>query len=160
MSGTSPKQLEADKTGDACRRNAQRSTKAGDACGPRTPTGCVAVIPDQGRGQASDRGSLTDELRQVRVPEDMLVEKIAVAYASRFSVLPSSPDTFGHVHFENAIERQLHKSGDACGLCIACKSTVAFSTLSPRRCCLSSKNKKLPNKPISSLPPLHLLWMC
>jgi len=90
MSGTSPKQLEAN------RRNAQRST------GPRTPTGCVAVI--------SNRGSLTDELRQVGVPEDMLVEKIAVAYASRFRVLSSSPDTLRIVRHQNAIERQLHRA--------------------------------------------------
>ena len=100
MTGRIPKQLEANR----------RNPPEAGSTGPRTPASCVAAVPDQGRGQASDRGSLTDEHRQVDVLEDMLVEKIAVAHASRFRVPPSSPDTFGHVHFENAIERQLNRA--------------------------------------------------
>jgi len=87
MSGNSPKQLEAKP------RNAQRSIKSGNACGPRTPTDGVAAIPDQGRGQASDRGSLTIELKPFGVLENALVENLAVAYCR-----------------QNAIERQLNRA--------------------------------------------------
>ena len=90
MSGSSPKPLEAN------RRNAQRSP------GPRTPTDGVAAI--------SDRGSLTIALKPFGVLEATLVEKIAVAYASRFRVFPTSADTLRNVRYHNAIERQLNRA--------------------------------------------------
>jgi hypothetical protein len=160
MSGSSPKQFEANKTGDAC--------------GLRTPADGVAAIPDpclrrEGRGQASDRGSLTIVHKSFGVPEDTLVEKIAVAPCCQFvgpnssssDIRKSEPQGFRPTKAfkiapsKNAIERQLHKSGEACGLFIACKNTAAFITLSPRRRWLSSKIKKLPNKPISLFPSAH-----
>ena len=70
MSGTSPKQLEANRS------NAQRST------GPRTSTDGVAAI--------SDRGSLTVVLKPFGVPEEMPMEKLAVAHRRRYHILPSS----------------------------------------------------------------------
>ena len=93
MSGTSPKQLKAHKTGDACksgnacRRNAQRSTAT------PTPTDGVAANPDQGRGQTSDRGSITIEIKSFGILENAPVENIAVAYCR-----------------QNAIERQLYRA--------------------------------------------------
>ena len=90
MSGTSPKQLEANW------RNAQRST------GPRTPYGCVAAI--------SDRGLPTDDLKSASVPERMLVEKIAVSYWRLRRTLPSSRDTLKIVRYQYAIERLLHRT--------------------------------------------------
>ncbi len=91
MSGTSPKQLEAN------RRNAQRST------GPRTPAGKARVkfnalrhgllaksviLPIRPPEADSEKRShfdallaqLIDELKPVGILEDMLVEKIAVSY--------------------------------------------------------------------------------
>ena len=137
MSGNSPKQLEAKP------RNAQRSIKSGDACGPRTPTDGVTAIPD--------RGSLTIELKPFGVLEATLVEKIAVAHCRRSCVLSSSLGAFRIFRYHYAIERKLYESSDACGLsrnCDACKTIAAFSTFSPRRNGLLSKIKKLPNKPI------------
>jgi len=104
MSGNSPKQLEAKP------RNAQRSIKSGNACGPRTPTDGVAAIPDQGRGQASDRGSLTIELKPFGVLEATLVEKIAVAHCRRFCVLSSSLGAFRIFRYRYAIERQHNRA--------------------------------------------------
>ena len=88
MSGTSPKQLEAN------RRNAQRST------GPRTPAGKARVkfnalkhgllaksviLPIRSRSEKRSHfdallAQLIDELKPVGILEDMLVEKIAVSY--------------------------------------------------------------------------------
>ncbi len=88
MSGTSPKQLEAN------RRNAQRST------GPRTPTGKARVkfnalkhgllaksviLPIRSRSEKRSHfyallEQLIDELKPVGILEDMQVEKIAVSY--------------------------------------------------------------------------------
>ena len=139
MSGNSPKPLEATA------RNAQRSTAT------PTPTDSVAAIPDQDRGQASDRGSLTIELKPFGVLEATLVEKIAVAHCRRSCVLSSSLGAFRIFRYHYAIERKLYESSDACGLsrnCDACKTIAAFSTFSPRRNGLLSKIKKLPNKPI------------
>jgi hypothetical protein len=88
MSGTSPKQLEAN------RRNAQRST------GPRTPAGKERVkfnalrhgllaksviLPIRSRSEKQNHfdallAQLIDELKPVGILEDMLVEKIAVSY--------------------------------------------------------------------------------
>jgi hypothetical protein len=102
MSGTSPKQLEADKAGDACRRNAQRST------GPRTryPTALLWV----GAPAISDCGSLTIELKPFGVPEASPVEKESVANCRRSYNLPASCDTFRTLRYQNAIERQLHRA--------------------------------------------------
>ena len=94
MSGNSPKQLEAKP------RNAQLST------GPPTPTDGVAAIPDQGRGQASDRGSLTIELKPFGVLEATLAEKIAVAHCRRSCVLSLSLGAFRIFRYQYAIERQ------------------------------------------------------
>jgi hypothetical protein len=186
MSGTSPKQLEAN------RRNAQRST------GPRTPAGKARVkfnalkhgllaksviLPIRSRSEKRSRfdallAQLIEELKPVGILEDMLVEKIAVSYwrlrralraeageicdnirdARRYRftdhpatlALPSPRDTLKIVRYQNAIERQFHKSGDACGLshnCIACKNTVAFPTPSPRRLRLSTKIKNYQTNP-------------
>jgi hypothetical protein len=96
MSGTSPKQLEATA------RNAQRSTKTGDACGPRTPTDGVAMIPN--------RGSITIGLKPFGVPEDMLVEKLAVAYTSRFPQMTTSADTLNIVRCQGPIEPSLNRA--------------------------------------------------
>ncbi len=94
MSGTSPKQLEAN------RRNAQRSIKSGDARGPRTPAGKALVrfnalkhgllaksviLPIRSRSEKQRHfdallAQLIDELKPVGILEDMLVEKIAVSY--------------------------------------------------------------------------------
>ncbi len=90
MSGSSPKQLEANW------RNAQHST------GPPTLTDSVAAI--------SDRGSLTIELKAFGVLEVTLVEKIAVAHCRQSCVLPSSLNIFKIVRYQNAIERQLHRA--------------------------------------------------
>jgi hypothetical protein len=88
MSGSSPKQLEANK------RNAQRST------GPRTPAGKARVkfnalkhgllaksviLPIRSRSEKRSRfdallAQLIEELKPVGILEDMLVEKIAVSY--------------------------------------------------------------------------------
>jgi len=88
MSGTSPKQLEAN------RRNARRST------GPRTPAGKALVkfnalrhgllaksviLPIRSRSEKRSHfdallAQLIDELKPVGILEDMLVEKIAVSY--------------------------------------------------------------------------------
>ncbi len=88
MSGTSPKQLEANS------RNAQRST------GPRTPAGKARVkfnalrhgllaksviLPIRSRSEKRSHFDalliqLIDELKPVGILEDMLVEKIAVSY--------------------------------------------------------------------------------
>jgi len=88
MSGTSPKQLEANK------RNAQRST------GPRTPAGKArikfnalrhgllaksVILPIRSRSEKRSHfdallEQLIDELKPVGILEDMLVEKIAVSY--------------------------------------------------------------------------------
>ncbi|MFH1374539.1 MAG: hypothetical protein ABII79_12165 [bacterium] len=88
MSGTSPKQLEAN------RRNAPRST------GPRTPAGKSRVkfnalkhgllaksviLPIRSRSEKRSHfdallAQLIDELKPVGILEDMLVEKIAVSY--------------------------------------------------------------------------------
>ncbi len=88
MSGTSPKQLEAN------RRNARRST------GPQTPAGKVRVkfnalkhgllaksviLPIRSRSEKRSHfdallAQLIDELKPVGILEDMLVEKIAVSY--------------------------------------------------------------------------------
>ena len=96
MSGSSPKQLEANRC------NAQHSTKSGDACGPRTPASCPAAI--------SARGSLINKLKPFSVLDEMLVEKTAVAYCRRLCVRPSPSDTFRVVHYQNAIERQLNRA--------------------------------------------------
>jgi len=88
MSGTSPKQLEANRC------NAQRST------GPRTPAGKARVkfnalrhgllaksviLPIRSRSEKRSHFDallvqLIDELKPVGILEDMLVEKIAVSY--------------------------------------------------------------------------------
>ena len=88
MSGTSPKQLEANRC------NAQRST------GPRTPAGKARVkfnalkhgllaksviLPIRSRSEKRSHfdallAQLIDELKPVGILEDMLVEKIAVSY--------------------------------------------------------------------------------
>ncbi len=88
MSGTSPKQLEAN------RRNARRST------GPRTPAskarvkfnalkhGLLAksvILPIRSRSEKRSHfdallAQLIEELKPVGILEDMLVEKIAVSY--------------------------------------------------------------------------------
>jgi hypothetical protein len=88
MSGTSPKQLEAN------RQNAQRST------GPRTPAGKArvkfnalkhgllaksVVLPIRSRSEKRSHfdallAQLIDQLKPVGILEDMLVEKIAVSY--------------------------------------------------------------------------------
>ena len=88
MSGTSPKQLEANRC------NAQRST------GPRTPAGKARVkfnalkhgllaksviLPIRSRSEKQSHfdallAQLIDELKPVGILEDMLVEKIAVSY--------------------------------------------------------------------------------
>jgi hypothetical protein len=104
MSGTSPKQLEA----TAC--NAQRSTKTGDACGPQTPCDGVAAIPDQGRGQASDRGSQTSALKPFGGWDDIPVERSAVAYPSRFSHITISADTLNIVRCQGSIELSLDRA--------------------------------------------------
>ncbi len=96
MSGNSPKQLEAKP------RNAQRSIKSGDACGPPTPTDGVAAI--------SDRGSLTIELKPFGVLEATLVEKIAVAHCRRSCVLSSSLGAFRIFRYQYAIERQHNRA--------------------------------------------------
>ncbi len=96
MSGNSPKQLEAKP------RNAQRSIKSGNACGPRMPTDGVAAI--------SDRGSLTIELKPFGVLEATLVEKIAVAHCRRSCVLSSSLGAFGIFRYQYAIERQHNRA--------------------------------------------------
>jgi len=96
MSGNSSKQLEAN------RRNAQRSIKSGNACGPRTPASCLAAI--------SDRGLPINELKPFGVLDEILVEKTAVAYCRRSCVRPSPSDTFRIVRYQNAIERQLHRA--------------------------------------------------
>jgi len=90
MSGTNPKQLEAN------RRNAQRSTA------PRTPTDGVAAI--------SDCGLQTIELKPLGVPEGTQVGKIAVAPCCRSCILPSSSGTLKIVRYQNAIERQLNRA--------------------------------------------------
>ena len=92
MSGTSPKPLEAK------RRNATRST------GHRTPADGVGVAA------ISDRGSPTIGLKPFGVLEATLVEKTAVAHCRRFSVLPSSFNTFRIVRYLHAIERQLNRA--------------------------------------------------
>ena len=96
MSGNSPKQLEAKP------RNAQRSIKSGDACGPRTPTDGVAAV--------TDRGSLTIELKPFGVLEATLVEKIAVAHCCRSCVLSSSLGAFRIFRYQYAIERQHNRA--------------------------------------------------
>jgi len=85
MSGTSPKQLEADKagdarkSGDACWRNAQRST------GPQTPS--------DGRAATGGRGSRTVAVNPFGGWDDIPVGRTAVAYRRL-----------------NAIECQLHRA--------------------------------------------------
>jgi len=94
MSGTNPKQLEANRC------NAQRSTKSGDACGPRTSAGKARVkfnalkhgllaksviLPIRSRSEKQSHfdallAQLIEELKPVGILEDMLVEKIAVSY--------------------------------------------------------------------------------
>jgi len=88
MSGTSPKQLEANRS------NARRST------GPRTPAGKAhvkfnalrhgllaksVILPIRSRSEKRSHfdallAQLIDELKPVGILEDMLVEKIAVSY--------------------------------------------------------------------------------
>jgi hypothetical protein len=95
MSGTSPKQLEANW------RNAQRST------GPQTPCDGVAAIPN--------RGSQTSALKPFGVREDMPVERIAVVYRRRFvgpnsrssDIRMSEPQGFRPT---KAIEHQLYRA--------------------------------------------------
>jgi hypothetical protein len=98
MSGTSPKQLEANQ------QNAQHST------GHSTPTDGVAPIPDRGWGQASYHRSQTVAFKPLGVLDEMLVEKIAVAYCRWLCVRPSPSNTFRIVLYQNAIERQLHRA--------------------------------------------------
>jgi hypothetical protein len=135
MSGSSPKQLEANK------RTAQRST------GPQTPCDGVAAIPVLSEAEGSDRGSQTSALKPLGVRADMPMESIAVAFASRLRIAPPALNTLKNVLYQNAIKHQLYKSGDACGLSLACKNTVAFPTLTPRRPRLSTKVKNYQTNP-------------
>ena len=158
----------SDKQLAANRRNAKRSIKSGDACGPRTPEGkerarfnalkpCPGLRSGNGllarsvvvptRDGPENRKQFERLLTQLRdklnpdgILEEMLVEKIAVAYwrlrralraeageindnlcyARDYQIqthpgtlaLPSRGDTLKIVRYETAIERQLHRAID------------------------------------------------
>ena len=150
----------SDKQLVANRRNAKRSIKSGDACGPRTPEGKErarfnalrhgllarsVVIPTRDGPENRKQferllTQLRDKLNPDGILEEMLVEKIAVAYwrlrrALRAEAgeiddnlchardyrlqthpgtlaLPSRGDTLKIVRYETAIERQLHRAID------------------------------------------------
>ncbi|MFQ6008654.1 MAG: hypothetical protein ACE5K8_06850 [Candidatus Zixiibacteriota bacterium] len=103
MSGTSPKQLEAN------RRNAQRSTKTGDACGPQTPCDGVAAIPVLSEVEGSDRGLQTSALKPFGGWDDIPVARSAVAHIRR-SIPRQVLHLSGGFSFKNAIEHQLHRT--------------------------------------------------
>jgi hypothetical protein len=98
MSGTSPKQLEA----TVC--NAQRST------GPQTPCDGVAAIPVLSEAEGSDRGSQTSALKPFGGWDDILVERSAVAYPSRFSHITTSVHTLNIVRCQGSIEPSLYRA--------------------------------------------------
>jgi len=150
----------SDKQLVANRRNAKRSIKSGDACGPRTPGGkerakfnalrhgllarSVVVPTRDGPENRKQFERLLTQLRDKLNPdgilEEMLVEKIAVAYwrlrralraeageindnlchARDYQLqthpgtlaLPSRGVTLKIVRYETAIERQLHRAID------------------------------------------------
>ena len=149
----------SDKQLVANRRNARRSIKSGDACGPRTPEGkerarfnalkhgllarSVVVPTRDGPENRKQFERLLTQLRDKLNPdgilEEMLVEKIAVAYwrlrralraeageindnlcYARDYRLQTHPGTLAlpsrcvtlKVRYETAIERQLHRAID------------------------------------------------
>jgi hypothetical protein len=101
MSGSSPKQLEANW------RNAQRST------GPQTPCDDVAAIPVLSEAEGSDRGSQTSALKPFSDWDDIPVERSAVAPARRFRTFRLSQAILRSVPSQNAIERPLNRATDS-----------------------------------------------
>jgi hypothetical protein len=98
MSGTSPKQLEATA------RNAQRST------GPQTHSDGVGAPPFRWFFAISDRSPRTVAVKPFGGWDDILVERSAVAYPSRFSHTTISADTLHIVRCQGSIELPLYRA--------------------------------------------------